>query len=624
MRATNDLPATTSEVESSRETRPQIDERWLLVVAWMGAAALGYAYLKRGWIPHDVGTLGHAAERVLAGELPHRDFIDVYTGGQAMLHALAFRVLGVELMSLRWVFFGAYLLWIPCVWYVARRLARPALATVTTLLAGAITLPVYPEGMPSWYNLFLATAGVACLLAYLRSRSTLWLVLAGVAGGVSILFKIVGLYYVGGALLFLAYLESEERGAQGTASDVVYRVTAAVACNVIGLAALYVVTAGSGPIGLLHFAVPPLAAVAVVAARLTRESGRSSGERFRSLTSTTLPFLAGVAAPVVVFMLPYAMSGALGALYEGVFVLPRARLDYPTTLQLPILGFLPAAALVYWAASPGRVTTLVGSLSVLALAGFSHVDVVYRILWWTLISLGPVLAVAGAARLARPGDEREPAIRLLLLAVFGFANLVQIPYSAPIYFLYAAPLLALLGLAMARTPRSERRLLFLVTVLLGFTVLRIDTGFLQHLGYRYRPNEQTEALEIPRARGIRVTAADKLETEQLVNALSRIEPDPAILALPDAPEVYFLSGLGNPSKTLFDFYEDPSARTGRVLSLVDAQRLSVVVLNRLALFAPLVEGPLLDSLEARLPLSAEIGRFRILWAGVPNRTEQGP
>jgi hypothetical protein len=204
---------------------------------------------------------------------------------------------------------------------------------------------------------------------------------------------------------------------------------------------------------------------------------------------------------------------------------------------------------------------------------------------------------------------------LLLLAVFAYANLVQLPYSAPIYFLYAAPLLLLLGVALARDQAAERRLTFLTAVLAGFAVFRVDAGFIHHLGFRYRPHVETEALELPRVRGIRVSAHEKQEAEQLASALRRIEAGPAILALPDAPEVYFLSGLANPSGTLFDFYEDPAARTGRVLGLVDSEKLSTVVLNRRGLFAPLVEGPLLDSLEARLGWSAEIGRFRLLWKG---------
>ncbi|MGE0160354.1 MAG: ArnT family glycosyltransferase [Gemmatimonadales bacterium] len=597
----------------------------VLALVWTAAAALGYAYLRRGWIPHDVGTLGHAAERVLAGELPHRDFADVYTGGQAMLNALAFRLLGTELMSLRSVFFAAYLLWVPCVWYVARSFAGPTLAAVTTLLAASITLPVYPEGMPSWYNLFLATAGTASLVRYLRGGGRVWLVLAGVAGGVSILFKIVGLYYVAGALLFLLHLETREPSERSTDSDAAYRVVMAVACMVLAFAALYVVVSGSGPVGLLHFAVPPLVAVVAVSLRLTRESGRTSAARFRALARTVGPFKLGVAVPVGLFLIPYVASGALGALYEGVFVLPRARLEFPAEGELPVLGFAPAAALALWAASRNRMVTLLGGGALLALVAASQIDMAYRLTWWTLISIGPVLAVAVAwwpVAADQPTRQRDSAV--LLLAVFGFANLVQIPYSAPIYFLYAAPLLVLLALPLAHEPAAARRLLFVVSLLLGFAVLRLDTGFIRHLGYRYRPHEETEALEIPRARGIRVAAEEKLEAEQLVEALGRIGAGPVILALPDAPEVYFLSGLTNPSPTLFDFYEDPEKRTERVLALVDGQGIGTVVLNRRRLFAPLVEGPLLDSLEARLDWSAEIGRFRVLWKGPANVAVRTP
>src|SRR5690606_25738350 len=180
--------------------------------------------------------------------------------------------------------------------------AAPALAMVTTLLAAALTLPVYPEGMPSWYNLFLATAGTACLVRYLRTRSPVWLFLAGVAGGVSILFKIVGLYFVAGALLFLLYLETRERSEEPRGSDAAYRVVAALGCTVVAFAALWVVISGSQPVGLLHFAVPPLAAVGVVSLRLTRESGRTSAARFRSLARRALPLVAGVAAPVVAYL----------------------------------------------------------------------------------------------------------------------------------------------------------------------------------------------------------------------------------------------------------------------------------------------------------------------------------
>ena len=71
---------------------------WLaLGAAWTLSAALGAHYLKRGWVPWDAGALGQSAERVLHGQLPHRDFDEIYTGGLSFLHALAFWLFGTKL-----------------------------------------------------------------------------------------------------------------------------------------------------------------------------------------------------------------------------------------------------------------------------------------------------------------------------------------------------------------------------------------------------------------------------------------------------------------------------------------------------------------------------------------------
>src|SRR6266481_218342 len=128
----------------------------VLLIVW--AISVGYmaTHLKRGWVPHDEGTLGLSAERVLNGELPHRDFDD-YTGGLTFVHALAFRELGVNSASMRFVLFAAFVAWVPTVYYVASRFGPPFVAAGVTLLAIAWSVPNYPGPMPSWYNLFFAT-----------------------------------------------------------------------------------------------------------------------------------------------------------------------------------------------------------------------------------------------------------------------------------------------------------------------------------------------------------------------------------------------------------------------------------------------------------------------------------
>ena len=70
-------------------TEASTSQRWVFGIATL-IVAMGYttSLLDRGWIPHDEGQLGHTAERIVNSELPHRDFVEPYTGGLSYLHAI--------------------------------------------------------------------------------------------------------------------------------------------------------------------------------------------------------------------------------------------------------------------------------------------------------------------------------------------------------------------------------------------------------------------------------------------------------------------------------------------------------------------------------------------------------
>src|SRR5258705_9690069 len=104
----------------------------VLLVVWAVSIAYMATHLKRGWVPHDEGTFGLSAERVLNGELPHRDFDD-YTGGLTFVHSLAFRELGIDSASMRIVLFVFFVFWVPAVFYVAS-------CFCSAYSAGALTL----------------------------------------------------------------------------------------------------------------------------------------------------------------------------------------------------------------------------------------------------------------------------------------------------------------------------------------------------------------------------------------------------------------------------------------------------------------------------------------------------
>src|SRR4051812_9164667 len=83
----------------------------LTLLILLSAAYAGF-YLKRGWVPHDEGAFALSAERVLQGELPHRDFDEIYTGGLAFVNAGAMRAFGMTLVAMRYPLLITFLLWV--------------------------------------------------------------------------------------------------------------------------------------------------------------------------------------------------------------------------------------------------------------------------------------------------------------------------------------------------------------------------------------------------------------------------------------------------------------------------------------------------------------------------------
>jgi len=96
------------------------------------------------------------------------------------------------------------------------------------------------------------------------------------------------------------------------------------------------------------------------------------------------------------------------------------------------------------------------------------------------------------------------------------------------------------------------------------------------MGIRYVPDNQTELLDIDRG-GIRVSSFDDSQYEQLVAALRAHAKGEFTYAAPDCPEVYFLSGLRNPTRTLYDFLDDAAGRAGRVLEALERYHVNVVL-----------------------------------------------
>ena len=597
---------------------------WLAATLIVAGLYLGM-YLNRGWFPHDEGALGQTAERVLGGEVPHRDFDEPYTGLLTYLHAAAFSLGGIRLTVLRIPLFVAALGWLAAVYAIARRSASPPAAAAVALVALAWSVPNYPASMPSWYNLFCATFGLLALMRWDEARATRWLVLAGIAGGVSFLFKLSGVFFIAGALLFLVFAtRSDERGTEpsgGRQPLSALLITAALILFVVvlwrGIAPHHV------PRAIIHFVAPGALLALGLAVREWSWTASDAG-RLRRLMAAGAPFLIGVAVPVGPFLLGYALAGALPQLIHGVFVAPFRRAEFANMAPPApywLLATIPLVILlrprvdhtnVRWTRAAALGALLLGVVLWLA----SNDSFVHRLVWQSVRNLVPLIALAAAGVLLWPrlsSSWQVAAFRrfVLIAAVAVVASLIQYPFSAPIYFLYVEPLVLLAVLALVQAPGRTPPALGGVTLAFyaAFAVLLATPGAVVGLSLRYEPAHETVLLALPRA-GLRVNPDDAALYGALIPRVRAHAGDGHIWAGPDAPEIYFLSGYPNRTRAIFDFL---GASDSSAVAMMARDDVRAVVLNLRPAFSRSVVSGLLDVARSRFPYGEQIGRFELRW-----------
>jgi hypothetical protein len=600
---------------------------WLILIVVLVIGGLHTAaQIKRGWVPHDEGTIAQTAERVLHGELPHRDFDDRYTGGLSLLNAAAFRLLGTTLLSPRIVLVTFFMLTIPAMYWAATRFLSPLAAGAVTLIAVAWSVPNYVAALPSWYNLFFSVFGLAALLRYVETAHARWTFAAGLCAAFSLLIKIVALYYVGAVGLFLLYREqADDARSLVRKPSRTYSILLSALLGALVLAVVATIRRRFDAVDVGYFILPGIALPALLVAREWAEPRGPAGPRLARVGRMALPFLAGFTLPLAIYCVPYARAGALHGWFTGAFLLPWRRMDFSEINTMHVgdaLAAVVSGEIIGIAAIAGQrmrwwhVAFIGATLSVVLRATSQHIAV-YRVTWYSAAMLIPFTVTAATLLLWRRGHrlEKRGEQIALLVAVVGLCNLIQFPFSAPIYFCYVAPLLILLIvslLGIVGVP-SYAMLGVLGAFYAAFAVFRTTPGFINVLGQIYVPDVQTHRLDLPRSGGLLVDATDANAYPELVRIVHQRAGGPLIWAGPDCPEVYFLSGMPNPTRTLFDFLDDPDERPRRLHALFAASQLKLVVINTDPKFSGLLEPELRADLVARFPNLRTVGPFEVRW-----------
>ena len=324
----------------------------ICLVLCVVTAAYLLPFVDRGWIAHDDGMLGQMAERVLAGEIPHRDFDDPYTGGLTYLHALGFKLFGVRLLSLRWLLFGRH----PRVGPgrllssgpvrspgsgSARHGCRSHVEPSELLCQHAVVLQPVPghvghRGVVSPHRTRgarLARSGGLVRWGVV-SREVCRCLLPRCAAACSCCFE--------------RRPKTVRTGNPDARPSTGFLLLEAAGCLVLVTALVSLVGERRTVMNVLHFVAPLAAVVGVLLWSEWREGRGALGTRVRRAWALLWPFAAGAVVPVAIFLLPYIATGTMGAISDGVFLALDRRLGQAERS-------LPPAGNLAWALPYGAV-----------------------------------------------------------------------------------------------------------------------------------------------------------------------------------------------------------------------------------------------------------------------------
>lgn len=580
--------------------------------------------LDRGWVPHDEGALGQAAERVLQGEVPHRDFDDPYSGLLTYAHAAAFRIAGISVNTLRWPLFVFSLLWLAAVNAVARRFASPAGAALAALTCFGLAVPNYRAPMPSWYLLFLATFGMLAVLHWHESGRRRWIIAAGIFSGIAVLVKVTGIVQLVGCALAL-WSSCPPAADRGPATPTLWRLRVVTIAGLgCGLALLAVMALRAGE----HMAwrlVPPFALLVwTLVYREWTSGGGTAADRLSVLARVLRPYAIGVAIPLMIFTVFFTIESAGTDFLVGTFITPWRRLSaagFSPPSPRGLLWSLPLLFLLW----PQRNERMAAVARGVGIVWFGTIVLAsardprwYQVGWSTVWSL-PLLAAACLAlptflprALGSRTPRRDMATSVGIIAVSQL--LIEFPFAAPIYTLYVVPLSVLVIVAAVQNwNRAPRRAVVLAGIfLLAFAGLRLNPGTIHSLGLWYQTGPDSVMLNVPRAR-LRVEAEHASDVSALVSTIDRIGAGRTLWAGPDAPEVYFLTGKPNRTRILFEFLDRVPYTSLDIPARALAIGASVVVIKRRPDFSPAPSPHSLAAVRRVFPQCEDLIAYLVCW-----------
>jgi len=473
------------------------------LLAFLCVGALMFWFHDQFWWPVDEGVYAYVAQRALAGDVLHRDLIDLHAGYGNLLNISAFQLFGESLLSLRYPLVALTVL--QCaIAYVLLMPKGAVVAVAGTLSVAAFSFILFPNPSANWHA--LATFFLMCLMLEKSAPgSTIRLFLMGAILGLCFFTRQLNGVFLALGLICVLLAEARDADHGGRGPALLFG-------GIASLGLLAYVASKQQIFGLLWGGIWPLALLVLVTLRA------------RMTWGTAARICGLVIAGFAVAGLPLAAI----ALYQGSFAFWVSDIFW-TALLINGQDFITQQSLLN-VIMLGWENITMGAGVARAFSGAA---------WIAIVASVPLLGAMAVLHFFRTQSLQAPVI----LAVFWAVNALH--YQIPIYLFFTLPAVFFALIVM----RPANGMAAALIVLSGYAVLfqagqPLERGLTGTVaGIRAPANELTT---LPRV-GLRIQPADAAIYHDVINAIEQTAgPDEPLMTLPMDPELNFMTARKAP------------------------------------------------------------------------------
>ncbi len=540
----------------------------------------------------DEGYLLYNFERVARGDIPHRDFYDIYGALTHFLGGGLFKLFGVKLLPMRIFVIGLMALMAGLIFLIGCRVMPRRFAFLGSVFFmfywGSSFFPKILYGNHCAH--FLALLSVLCAVAYTDSGKKSWILMAGFCAGTGILFKLpTGVFNLMVIGLFLSLKEQFLEIAQPCEDASNHQNLRLVRISRLSKLALLIMVAVvftlyflAFHLDLAHFVIFLLPLFLFLGWMLSREisilralNTEESSARWTSFRGFLVELILLGAGPLFLFLLQclfYYFIGGLDEMLYDTFLLP-SQLNYYYPMEssgLHAVLIIAACGLIVLAAWSGRhladksgLAKSVFFFAVLAVLvaptvyvfAYNVAESVWSIRVSHIVPTVSLLVVFSLLLMLKENSREEVKFKLILSLYFIFSclffissfprtDMTHIVFASTVIFVLVALLLQRLDQGGRRVFGERARARRYAWVVAAFMLIGLSFLWTLRIYFTW----EVFRLTYPRAQGW-----DVHEHEGSVNMIKTIDfirdntlADERIFVVSQHQAIYFLSERDTP------------------------------------------------------------------------------